>query len=85
MAYFTVPIMAVVTIWVAVSLRTGRFTLYLRSGPSGFMGRLQDWDTMQYTRRNEPVQYWIAVGTIAALGLTCLVVTVIAARMGMAW
>ncbi|HVX84618.1 MAG TPA: hypothetical protein VH253_07365 [Phycisphaerae bacterium] len=85
MAYFTVPLIIILTIWAAVSLRTRRFTLYLRRGPHGLMGAMQEWDSAQFTRQNEPVHYWIAVGAIIALNLSCIVITLPAARMGLAW
>jgi hypothetical protein len=81
MAYITITMLILLSFWILVSLRQGAVNV-----PGG---RGNDWyverDTAHFSRRDAPVQFWIAIGALAGLWLVCAVVTVMAIWMGLAW
>ena len=80
-AYFTLPFLLLLAIWLLLSLRRGEVNFYARWGTDWF----DEADTGQWSRHHAPAQFWIAFGALAGLWLVCAVVTVLAIWLGVAW
>ena len=87
MAFLTVPclLLLFLTFWLTVSLRRGEVNIYYCAGSSIFGGWLSETNCLQFSRRYEPVKYWIALAFIATLDVLCASITLLLYWMGLTW
>jgi hypothetical protein len=81
MIYFVGPFLIFLTVWLALSLRSGNVNVHASRGNDWF----SEPDSAQFSRHYAPTQYWIAIGALAALWIVCAVVIIVAICMGVAW
>lgn len=78
MGYITLPLSVIFGIWIAWSLWRGEVNVH-------FWRHVAHYEGGHFARRHDPLRFWLAISILGVFSIFCMVVTIMAYRMDVAW